>query len=572
MGKRRYRAMQYVYKRSDGHWQYRYPIPSDVSRYYPTGDGSKFRTHFVGSLGTPDRDEACRRAVLEFAKFERKFSMLRDGVNSPHFVDFFKTVFEQELELGRTRRATSSLSLEELDFELRTIRNALERPKPGELQAVAGWVVDHYFAVSVGEGNAQVPSDTKLHNALLSTAAGVLLDVYTQLAAEARGMAVAPMPRSPILAEIADHQPVAGENLALSPEGRLPIHKYWDVHAETKQSSSSPIAEHTLMRRRTAWKELCELLGNDTKMFRVTKADIWRYRDALMKAPARAGSNSALKGLTFPQRVEAMSLNPGKYQNLDLNSIGDRLRQINAVFQLAVTRGHLERNPVQGVHESKKSTERARRPYSADELNLIFTTSPFDRPVPLESQTDEYWVPLLQLFLGARASELYLRTQDVVLDHEVPHLRLVEYEERSLKNASSARALPVHPQLIELGFLDYCRLAKSRGSELFPMWEFRKGQKPSEGAGRRRFNRHLRRLMPDRGGVPADSHTFRHNFESALTDARVGDERILARLSGRAHRSSAATYIHDCEILPSLAFVIAKVGYPRLSLSHLVVR
>lgn len=582
MGRRRYRLMEYVYPRPDGRFEIRYPIPADVRKYYPKGDGSKYQSHIIRSLGTSDREEANRRAVVKFAELERKFSVLREGAVSPHFAEFLRRVFDRELERGRIRRATSILSIENLDFELKTMRHALSHPEPGELMAIAGWVVDEYFAIGVNAA-AHIPSDTDLSDALLAAAGNMLFDVYMQLSAEAKGMVVAPKRTSAALAEAVERKPVLGQSLALSSEGKLPVSKYWDVYVGIKQGSSAPVAKHTLERRETAWKELCDLLGAGTKLFEVTKADIWRYRDALMKAPAYAGSIRALRDLSFTQRIEAVTQNPGKYQSLDLNSVGDRLRQINAVFAEAEKRGHLDRNPAQGVSESKKTSEKARSAYSDDELQLIFSTAPFDRPVPLELQSDEYWVPLLQLFMGARASELYLRTSDVVLDHPIPHIRLVEFEERTLKNASSARAIPIHPQLIELGFLEYCRLAKARGPELFPAWEFRKGQKPSEGAGRRRFNRHLRNLMPNRtDGFPADSHTFRHNFESALMKlfAPPGEEargvvkpdenRIAARLTGRAFNSSAETYTHDLVSLPDLAAAIAKVCYPGLSLKHLV--
>jgi site-specific recombinase XerC len=337
-----------------------------------------------------------------------------------------------------------------------------------------------------------------------------------------------------------------------------------------------------MKRRKAAWRELSEFLGPTTPLFKVTRSEINRFRDELLEAPARAGSISELKALSFPQRVQAIRATPGKYKKLDLNSVGDRLRQINAVFEFAVSRGDLDRNPAQGVSEGKRTSNKARDFYKDAELQLIFSTTPFDRPLPVDQQTDEYWVPLLELFLGARASELYLRTSDVVLDHDIPHLRLVEYDQRTLKNASSARALPIHPQLMEIGFLDFCRLAKTRGGELFPTWEFRKDQKPSEGAGRRRFNKHLRKLLPDRGGFPADSHTFRHNFESALASAfapadsalshseLVELNRVVARLSGRAFRGSASTYTHDLAILPEMAEKIAKVRYRGLSLKHLV--
>lgn len=586
MRKRRYRNMPFVYPRSNGIYEIRYPIPDDVRSYFPKSDGSSFKSHVIVSLGTRDQAEANRLAASKFPEIEQKFSVLRGGAISSDFYTFCRQVFEAEMDAGSRRNLEFSVPQPEIKIdgvviqkatsksesyrahELHALITALDSEDPAQLEAVAGWVVDVYLQ-NAADFSASIPHDSPRRNELLFEAAAVLRDVYTQLASDIHDQTVKPKLRASSLRQPSAAEASPGDNALLPPEARLSLAKYWDIHAKTKQGSSAPVAAHTLERRQAAWKELAELLGPDTPLFKVTRADIWRYCDELKKAPARAGSYKALRDLSFPERVDAMRRNPSMYDHLDLDSIGDRLRQINAVFAMAVTRGHLDKNPSQGINESKRGSVKAREAYSDAELQRIFSSAPFDKPVPLELQTDEFWVPLLELFLGARASELYLRTSDVMLSHKVPHLRLVEFDERSLKNPSSARALPIHPALTELGFIDYCRLAKARGTELFPAWQFRVGQKPSEGAGRRRFNRNLRKLLPDRGGFPADSHTFRHTFETALSVAENVPERVSARLSGRSIGGSAATYVHDLRMLPDLADAISKVRYPDLSLKHL---
>lgn len=168
-------------------------------------------------------------------------------------------------------------------------------------------------------------------------------------------------------------------------------------------------------------------------MFKIRKADIWAYRDAASVAPARAGSIQALRELTFPDRVKALADEPEKYKALNPNSVGDRLRHIGAVFQLAVDRGHLENNPAIGVSEFQRRSGTYRVAYSVGELQTIFSNKPFDKKLPIAEQTDEFWVPLLALFLGGRLSELYLRMEDVYEDAEIPYVALRESEERGLK-------------------------------------------------------------------------------------------------------------------------------------------
>lgn len=569
MGRRRYRSMGYVYKRSSGIYEIRYPIPADVQPNFPQPNGSGLRSHIILSLGTRDQVEANRLSRQKTIEIEGKFSTLRDVVKSEHFAAFCKYVFEKEVGEDAERRLDGARPRHLDDRELPYLRELLDDRSIESMEAHVGWVVDHYLE-NAAEVSVAVSRDSELRVALLNAAADVMWDVYRRISATATNSSYTPTPTALQLQTRPEPVVVPGDNTPLSKEGRTSLGKYWEVHEKVKQGSSSPVKPHTLSRRKTAWTEFCQLLGKDKPIFKIKKSDVWTYHDALQAAPARAGSIKALRALTFPQRVEAMKSAPEKYDRLDLNTVGDRLRQINAVFELAVKRGHLSENPASGVSAAKVISAPYRDPYNIDELQLIFSSAPYyDKLCPLEQQTDEYWVPLMELFLGARASELYVRTTDVDLDHEIPHIKLVEYAERTLKNAASARLLPIHPMLIELGFLDYCRHAKLFREELFPQWKFREDQKPSEGPNRRRFNRHLKTLMPARK-FPADSHTFRHNFETALSAAKNVPPRVELRLSGRAVVGSAGGYVHDLPLLPDLAETIAKIQYRGLSLNHLM--
>lgn len=567
MRRRRYGAMRYVYKRPEGLFQIRYPIPIRLRSYFPNSEGIGFKKHIIVSLGTRDQSEANRSASPRMLEIEQKLSLLDDGVQSEHFRFFCQYIYDVEMDRGTHRRLDSSLSAAVLDADAQILRDALRDRSVSALEASVGWVVDFYFQ-NGATATAIVPTDTELRNGLLNAAADVLTDVHTQLAASVKGLTHKPRINSVHLQPTPEPKVSAGENTPLSKEGMLSLEKYWDIYETTKQGSSSPLKPHTLERGKTAWYELRDLLGASLPIFKVTKAHIWEYHAALVAAPARAGVITELKALSFPERVDAMKLNPEAYSHLHLNTVGDRLRLINSIFQLAVKRGHLENNPAAGVSEGKTDGEKYRNAYSEKELQLIFSSPPFDIPCRLEHQTDEFWLPLLAVFLGARSSEMYVRTEDVDLDDPVPHIKLVEFDERSLKNGPSSRLLPIHPKLVELGFIEFCRSAKTKGELLFPMWVFREDQKPSEGSARRRFNKHLTKLLPDRG-YPADSHTFRHNFETALSASHGVPERIMLRLSGRTVPGSAAGYLHDVPILPDLASAVAKVRYGDLSLKHL---
>ncbi len=567
MRARRYRSMSYVYRRSNGLFEIRYPIPSDVVGYFPKPNGKGFKTHIIKSLSTRNQMEANKVAIDCTMEIEGAFSVLRDGVASDEFRTFCRETYEHETQFIVDRYVDAKSGSEHhISQGLDDLRSALREADNEQLEATVGWVVDHYLDVSTSH-SASVPTDTPIRSAMLEAAASVLSDAYSHGAATIRGVAKPPPPKSPYLRTDTAPIPSVGDNVPLTSEGHLALEKYWDVYERIKQSSSSPIQSSTLARRETAWREFHQLTGSTFPLFKVNKSHVWAYRDALTKAPARSGSIAELRSLSFPEKLKKVE---GKtYSRLDRGTIADRLRQIQAVFQLAVDRGHLANNPAQGVNEAKLTSKPHRKAYTTEELQLIFSSEPYEKTLSVEEQDDEFWIPLLGLFMGARASELYLRMEDVFEDHEHPHIFVVSYDDRSLKNRASERIIPIHPCLIELGFLDYCRYMRTKGNELFPDWEFREGQKPSEGSARRRFNRHLKALFPERE-FPADSHTFRHTFENALSASAI-PERIAKRLAGRSLGGSVDDYNRLLQ-LPDLANAISQICFGGLSLEHLKVQ
>ncbi|MEZ6001081.1 DUF6538 domain-containing protein [Hyphomonas sp.] len=317
--------MGYVYKRSSGIYEIRYPIPADVQPNFPQPSGSGLRSHIILSLGTRDIGEANRLSAHKIVEIEGKFSTLRDVVKSEHFARFCKYVFESSVTEDAELRLDGRRPLHLDDASLPYIRELLEDRSVDAMEAHVGWVVNHYLE-NAAEVSVAVSNDGELRIALLNAAADVMWDVYRRISATVMNSSYIP-PTTALQLE-ARTEPVvaAGDNTPLSKEGRISLSKYWDVHEKVKQGSSSSVKPHTLSRRKTAWTEFCQLLGEDKPLFKIKKSDVWTYHDALADAPAHAGSIKELRTLTFPQRVEATKAAPGKYDGLDPNTVGDRLR------------------------------------------------------------------------------------------------------------------------------------------------------------------------------------------------------------------------------------------------------
>ena len=88
-----------------------------------------------------------------------------------------------------------------------------------------------------------------------------------------------------------------------------------------------------------------------------------------------------------------------------------------------------------------------------------------------------YFAPLLWYYTHACREEICgLEVADVTIDHAVPHLEIRDNltrgrdgEKAGEKRHARKRKLPIHPELIRLGFLDYVEAIRAEGhTALFP--------------------------------------------------------------------------------------------------------
>jgi integrase len=140
---------------------------------------------------------------------------------------------------------------------------------------------------------------------------------------------------------------------------------------------------------------------------------------------------------------------------------------------------------------------------------------------------------------------------------------------RRLKTKQSERYIPVHPKLIELGFLDFVAAqAKARGNDawLFPL--VAPGTK-----GTAAYSKWFGRYIGAHGVTDAAKvfHSFRHSFIDALRVANAGDEikHALLGWSGGGIPARYGAKDKAARFRHRLAEAVASVTYAGLDLSHL---
>jgi integrase len=245
-----------------------------------------------------------------------------------------------------------------------------------------------------------------------------------------------------------------------------------------------------------------------------------------------------------------------------------------AMFGWANTERWTEYNAFSGLRVTDaKAPEDRRAAFTADQLATVFGSAPWQTGEAAPSgKPSLYWGPLFGLFHGLRIGEICgLLTDEVVERDDIATLDLRPNRLRRLKNRASKRYIPVHPELIRLGFLDYVAARRAAGDEqLFP-------EAKIDGNGH--YGDHVSdwfsRLVEARGlkgqalnGGALTLHSLRHNFEDALRRTGSAGSLEAAVLSGRQRGRDpvAAAYGNGFD-MPQLALLLEKVQYPTVRLS-----
>lgn len=214
----------------------------------------------------------------------------------------------------------------------------------------------------------------------------------------------------------------------------------------------------------------------------------------------------------------------------------------------------IPRQPWEGI-DIEHRTEKPRKPWSESELQAFFSLPLFtcyELPKPNFKNGGDaaYWIPLLGLFTGARVGELcQLRPEDVEQTREGAFLRISEEAEgATVKTAAGIRRVPVHRELVRLGFLEYvASLQVARATSLWPTMKLRKGKPGGY------FSDWVNAFHKEATGNPKAPvfHELRHTVRTALHSAKVDREiigRIIGHETGLSEAEKAYTHISDKDL------------------------
>ncbi|ENV5945702.1 tyrosine-type recombinase/integrase [Vibrio parahaemolyticus] len=227
-------------------------------------------------------------------------------------------------------------------------------------------------------------------------------------------------------------------------------------------------------------------------------------------------------------------------------SVVEYLAAVRQFYKWLSQREDISKNVFEGVTVQRKQIKASeqRQRWSRQQLINLFAHRSLRAPQKglelTQSELEDYWLPQLLLYTGARVSEIcQLDTSDIKCIDDIWCIDINDNGSgKRLKSASAKRLVPLHPILIKYGFLRYAQTRYESGQvKLFSFKPMGANMDWSK-AFINRFSKVLDELGYMASYRPT-LHSFRHTFIDELQQMDIS-EHVVADLVG--HTKPTLTY------------------------------
>ncbi|KGI76885.1 hypothetical protein LF63_0113240 [Oleiagrimonas soli] len=305
---------------------------------------------------------------------------------------------------------------------------------------------------------------------------------------------------------------------------------------------------------------LLDLTG-DKPIVEVTTGDVDAFLDVLAALPPRALSRPEFQHMRLKNIVDK-----AKAQGDEPISKGTQHKYIlylKAFFHWCIESGDLEADPTRQIQSERyiSPTGSSKEAFSRADLDALFCP----KAMAKLKRPQFYWAPLIAFYTGMRVNEIaQLYVADIDRVGKTPCFSIAPYRDgQHLKSANAERHMPIHPKLIELGFMDYVADVKAAGCKhLFPGLNWSgpgPGSSISEWFGRYRKKQGVL-------GETKTFHCFRHSL-ATMADRSGVSETVITKMLGHSRGASVARrhYIQRADV-NECAENLGRIEFPELVL------
>lgn len=348
---------------------------------------------------------------------------------------------------------------------------------------------------------------------------------------------------------------------------------------ETKNARINNYREQWIDKVAAGVSLLIECVGDETPIANVDFKACERVQTIIATMPRN-------RARLYPELTIDEAVKRGREDgapSLAADSQGRYLDFFRGIMSLAEDRRIISHNPARNLRplrRDKVASKDKRKPLSVQQITDFFGSAFYGQwkrgEVCTYKKKDRdwrFWLPLIMTFAGMRPSEI---CQMVVSDIRQSKAGtwfadVVASDEddaapaKSLKTEQSRRKYPLHPALIEAGFLDFVTERRKDGDDARLFGSLKPGEKgyladyPSK-----RF-RNL--YLPEAIQLEARQtfYSFRHSFRDALRRIDAPSD-VVAALGGWSEGSKVSDGYGDAGDPDYLVTYVRKIRYPGLVL------
>lgn len=496
---------------------------ADTTVVLPVGDRDcrvKLTTHAKVSLRTKDWPEAKKRFATAHAALETYWDTLRSGSTSLSHKDTvalagevvatFLQVLEEEPGSPDVWKQVAKLDANAREGKSNSLAVPTPSTKVTDMEHRFGELADAQLA------RRGLIVDNESRNRLIRRIAVAMEDVSRVSFARATG----------------DYSEI--DTLKKYPNYEPKPKQQPGVHDESGGVTFDEVIDEEV-RRRSAGRDAKPMSSSAERKFRRAADEFAKHRKS-----KRVDTLTAQQADDWKWSM----LNEGKLSN---STIAQRLQNLRTVVEWARRHalGNLfpSGNPLELVAlPQRQGVNSADRTYRFCEAKLVLEGA------RRETKPELRWLPWMCAYSGARIEEVaQLRPDDFFQSADDWFYRITTKGGKTLKNQHSKRTVPVHPDLIAEGLIQFVQAHSSKPSQrLFP----RRSQGNVAGWVRGKLGLTRKDLAPN--------HGWRHLFEDLAMRAGISDS-AKTYITGRSTGRSAEGYGKSDAMLPGLATEMRKL-------------
>jgi len=254
------------------------------------------------------------------------------------------------------------------------------------------------------------------------------------------------------------------------------------LHLVEEETTINALSQKWLDKQRANVGLIREIVGDKTPVRAIDYDACLRVRSMLARLPANRtklyGDLPVDKAIERAAKEGKPLLSPVT-QQVYIGALRD-------ILDLAAKKGLVTANPAEGLRPIKRaaiSPSDKRKPFTLQQI-VDFFKNPFyaecakhSPPFAHDKTGWRFWLPLMCLFLGMRpneAAQIHLedlkctdkgtRYLDVVATADDDEGGSTSIAKKTLKTTASRRRIPLHPELIKVGFLQFVEQRKKAGA------------------------------------------------------------------------------------------------------------